>query len=128
MLPTSENLFLTGIKSGHFSYKRKPDIIHSYTLDLAMNKISKSKLAKELAFCICTYTHERLQQERYYIAFNAIAINNWDEVAVVQLTPTIKSFSDIVCVNYKLINNNEFKEENDLFYDMLLHEIKLLRR
>ena len=118
--------YLSAIKSGHFSYRRKPDIIKYFTLDKALQLASPSKLTKEIAFCLCTYPSERLYNERYMIAFNSIAIKCWDEVAVIQLSNEIKSFSDIICVNYKLVNNNKFKKENQLFFDLLLHEIKLL--
>lgn len=124
----NENRFLQSIRLGHFSYKRKPHLIKLYKLDEALKKVSKSKIAKEVAYCLCTYPSERLSAEKYFIAFNAIAIKNWDEIAVVKTSSKIKSFSDIVCIDYSLINNLGFREENDLFFNLLLHEVKLLTR
>ena len=68
MSPIKEDLLLQSIRSGVFSYKRKPDIIKYYSLYKAINKMSRSKLAKEIAFCLCTCSYERLKNERYYIA------------------------------------------------------------
>lgn len=128
MSPIKEDLLLQSIRSGVFSYKRKPDIIKYYSLYKAINKMSRSKLAKEIAYCLCTYSYERLKNERYYIALNGIALSDWSEVAVLQLTPSITSFSNLICVDYKAVNDKQFRKENEVFFKVLYHELKLLQR
>lgn len=87
-----------------------------------------SKLAKELAYCLCTDAKDRLHHDRYHIAFNAIPLKDWSCVAVVQLSLFIKNFKDIAIVDFSLYKTDKFKESNPKFLRLVLFELNQLRK
>jgi len=97
-------------------------------LDLALSKISNAKLAKELAYCLCTDASQRMKLDRYNIAFNLIALKDWSSIAVVKTSISIKEFKDIVCVDFSIYNDKEFHKKNCKFLSLVLFELNQLRK
>lgn len=86
------------------------------------------KLAKEVAYCITsTATYRLSYEDRYRLAFNAVVLKNWDNVAVVQLENKVLRFCGFVCV--KLDEYTEdFKIQNPVFMKLVLTELNIIRR
>jgi len=97
-------------------------------LDRALYKISNIKLAKELAYCLCTDAKDRMKHDRYYITFNTIPLKDWSCIAVIQLSLYIKSFRDIAVVDFSYYRNKKFQESNPKFLNLVLYELNQLRK
>ena len=91
----SEKLVILALRQGLFSRKRMPSPLKVLSLDLALSKVPISKLAKELAYCLCTDAKDRLHNDRYHIAFNAIPLKDWSCIAVITKGRYIKTFDDL---------------------------------
>ena len=131
MLPiknTKEERLIKLIQQGFFKRKRKPNVILIYNLSQALKKLNNHKLAKELAYCITSTSSYRLMHEdRYKLAFNAVVLKNWDNVAVVQLENKSLKFCNFVCVTLEEYTE-DFKRQNPVFIKMVLTELNIIRR
>ena len=125
---TNEKHLISALRSGQFSRRRSPSPILHTSLSKALKKMSKITIAKEIALCLSTEPSERLRLDRYMIAQNAIPLNKWDNIAVVQTVQELNSLSDIICIDYTEYYDEEFRREETKLMELILLELKLIRR
>lgn len=68
-----------------------------------------------------------MHEDRYKLAFNAVVLKNWDNVAVVQLENKSLKFCNFVCVTLEEYTE-DFKRQNPVFIKMVLTELNIIRR
>lgn len=125
---TSEELLISAIKSQVTSRKRNPNVIKVITLKTALTKFTYDRLAPEVALVLSTKFTDRLQYERYMIAYNSTMVSSWDDIAVLQLNESITQFKHLVCINVEDINKEEFKTVYSVFINVVINELKMLGR
>lgn len=129
--PITEKRIIDNLIKGNYKRKRRPHILRIIRLDLAIKKYSLVKISKEIAYCLVTEVDQRISNERYLIAKSTLTLKDkeWSSIAVLQLKDKeIKSFSDLICINYKMIDNKEFRERNPKLIKKVIEELKQLMR
>jgi hypothetical protein len=123
-----EKRVLMAVKKSYFNRRRKPEVVGYTILSKAFKYIPQCHLAREIAFVLSTIHSERLSRERYMLAYNLSAISNWEKIAVIQRSKEIVLYKDIVCVDFKEMESEEFRSDNRLFVLTVIQELKLLAK
>lgn len=122
---------LQALKKGFFKHNRNPSLIKEYTL-LNYLKFSKSRtrLIREIAYCLTTEVDNRFNREVWRIAYHSSTITDWKYKLVYSNKKAYQSLNDLNIIDISILNNPNDREilytTYPWFKDDLLLELKLI--
>ena len=101
---------LESLKRGFFKHTIKPGLIKEFLLENYLTKCnSRSKLTKEVAYCLVTLPEERYR-EQYRVAYNSCSMSDWKFQVVYCKTKVIKSLKDLLIIDISILNKPTERE------------------
>lgn len=120
------------IKKGILKHKRNPGLIPIKNLETSIKHCKNlHKLAASIAYSMCYEVKERTKEEWITVFNSYITMPDkfWKDIAVYSIKENALTFSDLICIDYKVLRREkrkEFLEKNFQFKEILLLELKLL--
>ena len=114
------------LNKGLFKHTNNPGLLKEVSLLNYLPKcINKTKLVKEVAYCLITTIQERLVREEYRVAYFSCSIKDWKLKVAYSEVKHFKSLNDLIIVDISILetDRNSIFTKYEWFKNNLLKEL-----
>ncbi len=115
------------LNRGLFKHTTNPGLIKEVSLLNYLPKCpNRTRLVKEVAYCLVTSIEERVNRKEYKIAYYSCSNTDWKYKVVYPKVKYFKSLNDLIIVNIAILENNSniLFTEYEWFKEDLIKELK----
>jgi len=95
------------LSRGFFKHTTKPGLIKEVSLiDYLPKAYNRSKLIKQIAYCLVTSIEERIYKEEYRVAYYSCSIVDWKFKVVYPKVKHFKSLKDLLIIDVSILETN----------------------